>query len=99
MEMDAAIVHALQHSGRSIAFNVMVFALGFLSLLASEFTPIIHLGALVALALSISGFMSLFLISLLAPVLIRGRFAQARPRDAHGEAPQQAMLLPGDVAG
>ncbi len=67
LNLDDALVHALQHSGRSIVFNVLIFSLGFLSLIASEFTPIIYLGGLVALALSISGFMSLFLLSLLAP--------------------------------
>jgi predicted RND superfamily exporter protein len=78
MDLDAALLYAIRHSGSSIMFNVLVFSLGFLSLLASEFTPIIHLGALVALALSISGFMSLFLISLLAPVfLCRGESTRA----------------------
>lgn len=73
LELDDALVHALQHSGRSIVFNVLIFSLGFLSLLASEFTPIIYLGGLVALALSVSGFMSLFLISLLAPVFFQAQ--------------------------
>ncbi len=67
LNLNDALVHALQHSGRSIVFNVLIFSLGFLSLIASEFTPIIYLGGLVALALSIRGFMSLFLLSLLAP--------------------------------
>lgn len=65
--MDQALIYAILHSGRSIAFNVAVFSLGFLTLLFSEFTPIAYLGGLVALALVISGFMSLFLISMLAP--------------------------------
>lgn len=65
--MDDALIYAILHSGRSIAFNVAVFSLGFLTLLFSEFMPIAYLGGLVALALAISGFMSLFLISMLAP--------------------------------
>ena len=65
--MDNALIYAILHSGRSIAFNVAVFSLGFLTLLFSEFMPIAYLGGLVALALAISGFMSLFLISMLAP--------------------------------
>jgi hypothetical protein len=69
---DTALLRAVRHSGRSIVFNVLVFSLGFLSLLASDFTPIVHLGALVALALVISGFMSLFLLSVLAPWFIHG---------------------------
>ncbi|RTL27647.1 MAG: transporter [Rhodocyclaceae bacterium] len=72
MELDAALLHAIRHSGRSIIFNVLVFSLGFLTLLLSEFTTIVHLGALVALALSISGCLSLFLITLLAPAFLRG---------------------------
>lgn len=71
MDLDTALLHAIRHSGRSIIFNVLVFSLGFLTLLLSEFTPIVHLGALVALALSISGCLSLFLITLLAPVFLR----------------------------
>lgn len=66
-KMDDALIYAILHSGRSIAFNVAVFSLGFLTLLFSEFMPIAYLGGLVALALAISGFMSLFLISMLAP--------------------------------
>lgn len=69
-ELDAAVLYAVRHSGKSIVFNVVLFSLGFLALIASEFTPIVHLGLLVALALTISGFMSLFLIALLAPVFL-----------------------------
>lgn len=65
--LDLAILDGIRHSGESIAFNVLLFSLGFLALLGSEFTPIFHLGVLVALALLLSGFFSLFLIALLAP--------------------------------
>ena len=71
MALDAALRHALRHAGRSIAFNVAVFSAGFLVLLLSDYQPIAYLGGLVALALLISGAMSLFLISLLAPVGVR----------------------------
>lgn len=71
LSLDNALLHAVRHSGQSIVFNVLVFSLGFLTLLLSEFTPIVHLGALVAMALSLSGAMSLFLITLLAPVFLR----------------------------
>jgi predicted RND superfamily exporter protein len=77
-ELDAALLRAVRHSGRSIVFNVLVFSLGFLSLLASDFTPIVHLGALVALALVISGFMSLFLLSVLAPWFIHGEAREVK---------------------
>lgn len=76
--IDDALRHAVRHSGESIAFNVAVFSCGFLVLLFSEYRPILYLGGLVALALLISGFMSLFLISLLAPWFV----ARPRPQDA-----------------
>ena len=69
--LDNSLLYAIRHSGMSIAFNVAVFSLGFLTLLFSEFKPIAYLGGLVALALFISGFMSLFLISMLAPVFLK----------------------------
>lgn len=69
--LDNSLLYAIRHSGMSIAFNVAVFSLGFLTLLFSEFKPIAYLGGLVALALFISGFMSLFLISMLAPFFLR----------------------------
>lgn len=68
--LDAAVLEAIRHSGKSIAFNVLLFSLGFLALLGSEFTPIFHLGVLVPLALFLSGFFSLFLIALLTPWFI-----------------------------
>lgn len=67
LALDEAILHAIRFGGQSIAFNVMVFSLGFMSLLLSDFVPIQQLGALVAISLTVSGVMSLFLISLLAP--------------------------------
>lgn len=77
--LDGAVLDALRHSGKSIAFNVLLFSFGFLALLASQFTPIFHLGILVTLALSLSGFFSLFLISLLAPWFVPA----ARPAVSH----------------
>jgi predicted RND superfamily exporter protein len=77
--MDAALIFAILHSGKSIAFNVAVFSLGFLTLLFSEFKPIAYLGGLVALALVISGFMSLFLISMLAPWFMKERRQASDP--------------------
>ncbi len=71
--LEGALLHAIRHSGMSIAFNVAVFSLGFLTLLLSEFKPIVWLGGLVALALFISGIMSLFLISMLAPNFLKPR--------------------------
>ncbi len=69
--IDDALCFAIRNSGKSIAFNVAVFSCGFLVLLFSEYKPIFYLGGLVAMALLISGFMSLFMISLLAPVFLK----------------------------
>ncbi len=68
--LDDAILHAIRFGGQSIAFNVLVFSLGFITLLLSDFIPIRQLGGLVAVALLVSGVMSIFLISLLAPWLL-----------------------------
>jgi predicted RND superfamily exporter protein len=69
--IDESLLYAIRHSGSSIVFNVALFSLGFLTLLFSQFKPIAYLGGLVALALTISGFMSIFLISMLAPWFMR----------------------------
>lgn len=69
--IDESLLYAIRHSGASIVFNVALFSLGFLTLLFSQFKPIAYLGGLVALALTISGFMSIFLISMLAPWFMR----------------------------
>jgi uncharacterized protein len=68
--IDESLIYAIRHSGASIVFNVILFSLGFLALLFSQFKPIAYLGGLVALALAISGFMSIFLIAMLAPWFI-----------------------------
>jgi uncharacterized protein len=69
--IDESLLYAIRHSGSSIVFNVALFSLGFLTLLFSQFKPIAYLGGLVALALTISGFMSIFLIAMLAPWFMR----------------------------
>ncbi len=65
--IDPAVLKAVRYVGRSIAVNVIVFSVGFLALLFSDYKPIADLGALVALALFISGVMTLLVIPLLAP--------------------------------
>lgn len=69
--IDESLLYAIRHSGASIVFNVALFSLGFVALLFSQFKPIAYLGGLVALALTISGFMSIFLIAMLAPWFTR----------------------------
>lgn len=70
LSIDEALIQALAQSGRSIIANVFVFSIGFIALLFSEFKPIVDLGTLVGLSLFISGIMSLYVITLLAPWLI-----------------------------
>ncbi|AJR06545.1 transporter [Photobacterium gaetbulicola] len=70
LSIDDALLQALSQSGRSIIANVFVFSIGFIALLFSEFKPIVDLGTLVGLSLFISGIMSIYVITLLAPWLI-----------------------------
>ncbi len=70
LKVDEALIVALNHSGRSIIANIFVFSIGFVALLFSEFRPIVDLGLLVGLSLMLSGIMSLFVITLLAPWFI-----------------------------
>ena len=70
LSLDQALEAAITHSGRSIIANVIVFSVGFIALLFSEFRPIVDLGTLIGLSLFISGIMSIFIITLLAPWLI-----------------------------
>lgn len=69
-DVDEALMKSIAHSGKSIFINVIVFSFGFVALLFSVFKPVVHLGSLVSLSLLISGFLSLFLITLLAPIFI-----------------------------
>ncbi len=73
LKLDDALMSALTKSGRSIVANVFVFSIGFIALLFSSFKPIVDLGTLVGFSLFISGVMSLFVITLLAPWLIPNR--------------------------
>jgi predicted RND superfamily exporter protein len=70
LSLDGSIEQAIAHSGRSIIVNVIVFSVGFVALLFSEFRPIVDLGRLVGFSLLISGVMSIFVITLLAPWFI-----------------------------
>ena len=70
LSVDQALEQSIIYSGRSIIINVLVFSLGFIALLFSEFQPIVDLGLLVGLSLLISGVMSILIITLLAPRLI-----------------------------
>jgi predicted RND superfamily exporter protein len=70
LSLDHALKLAIAHSGRSIIVNVIVFSVGFVALLFSEFRPIVDLGRLVGFSLLISGVMSIFIITLLAPWFI-----------------------------
>ncbi len=67
VEVDDAILQAMHSVGRSTIVNVVIFSVGFLALLFSAYKPIIDLGALVALALLISGVMTVLVVTLIAP--------------------------------
>lgn len=79
--IDAAILSAMHSVGRSTIVNVVIFSVGFLALLFSDYKPIIDLGMLVALALLISGIMTILVITLVAPWF----FAAVRPLNAPNE--------------
>jgi len=67
MHIDAAILEAMHSVGRSTVINVVIFSVGFLALLFSDYKPIIDLGGLVALALFISGVMTILVVTLISP--------------------------------
>ncbi|MET1077020.1 MAG: MMPL family transporter [Pseudomonas sp.] len=67
LHIDAAILQAMHSVGRSTVVNVVIFSVGFLALLFSNFKPIIDLGALVALALFTSGVMTILVVTLISP--------------------------------
>lgn len=67
VEVDEAILRAMHSVGRSTIVNVVIFSVGFLALLFSAYKPIIDLGALVALALLISGVMTVLVVTLISP--------------------------------
>lgn len=67
VDVDTAILRAMHSVGRSTVVNVVIFSVGFLALLFSDFKPVVDLGALVALALFISGVMTILVITLIAP--------------------------------
>jgi predicted RND superfamily exporter protein len=73
LSLNKSLEEAVIHSGRSIIINIIVFSIGFIALLFSEFKPIVDLGTLVGLSLFVSGIMSIFIITLLAPWLMKSQ--------------------------
>lgn len=67
VDIDSAILRSMHSVGRSTVVNVVIFSVGFLALLFSDFKPVVDLGALVALALLVSGVMTILVITLTAP--------------------------------
>lgn len=86
IEIDEAILAAMQGVGRSTVVNVVIFSMGFVALLFSAYKPVIDLGVLVILALSSSGFMTILLVTLISPWF----FASIVPQPAvqEGEQPR-----------
>ncbi len=89
IEIDAAILQAMHSVGRSTVINVVIFSVGFMALLFSDFKPIVDLGALVAMALFSSGVMTIVLVTLVSPWF----FAAITP--VH--APVQALRTEGEA--
>lgn len=93
MDVDPAILQAMHSVGRSTVVNVVIFSVGFLALLFSDFKPIVDLGALVALALFTSGVMTVLVVALISPwffgaiVAERDRRVAAAPASLDGLAP------------
>jgi len=84
IEIDAAILTAMQGVGRSTVVNVVIFSMGFVALLFSAYKPVIDLGVLVILALSSSGVMTILLVTLISPWF----FASIVPKPAVQEGEQ-----------
>ncbi|MFT6388285.1 MAG: putative RND superfamily exporter protein [Cellvibrionaceae bacterium] len=76
LSLTQSLEDAVIYSGRSIIINIIVFSMGFIALLFSEFKPIVDLGTLVGLSLFVSGVMSIFMITLLAPWLIKSPISE-----------------------
>jgi len=92
IEIDEAILAAMQGVGRSTVVNVVIFSMGFVALLFSAYKPVIDLGVLVILALSSSGFMTILLVTLISPWF----FASIVPQPAVQEgAPLGGGAVPG----
>ena len=73
LSLNKSLEEAVIYSGRSIIINIIVFSIGFIALLFSEFKPIVDLGTLVGLSLFVSGIMSIFIITLLSPWLMKSQ--------------------------
>lgn len=67
LDIPQAVEMAILISGRAILANILVFTVGFVALLFSDFKPLVDLGMLVGLSLFVSGMMSLFVVTLYAP--------------------------------
>lgn len=83
LSLNQSLEEAVIHSGRSITVNVIVFSVGFVALLFSEFQPIVDLGRLVGFSLLISGVMSIFIITLMAPWLMPNVLDKPKLADNH----------------
>nr|WP_319527319.1 MMPL family transporter [Pseudomonas laurentiana] len=91
MDIDDAILEAMQSVGRSTLVNVVIFSVGFMALFFSDYKPIVDLGVLVALALFSSGVTTLLLVTLISPWF----FAAIKPQEAR----ESTVAHPQGVAG
>jgi len=81
LPIDEALEAAIRVSGRAIIANVLVFSIGFIALLFSDFKPLVDLGTLVGFSLFISGIMTLFTVTLFAPWFFAKEIKQVSDAD------------------
>lgn len=68
-EVSAAMHYAIMTAGNAITINIIIFFVGFTPLLLSSFKPIFDVGLLVGFSLFLSGILTIFSLSLFAPVI------------------------------
>lgn len=93
MAVDNALEAAIEVSGRAIVANILVFSIGFVALLFSDFKPLVDLGTLIGLSLLISGVMTLFIVTLFAPWFF-AKHTMHTVDNTHGMGRDMKLLSP-----
>lgn len=68
-EISDAMHYAIMTAGNAITINIIIFFVGFTPLLLSSFKPVFDIGLLVGFSLFLSGILTIFSLSLFAPVI------------------------------
>ena len=66
-----AMHYAIMTAGNAITINIIIFFVGFTPLLLSSFKPIFDVGLLVGFSLFLSGILTIFSLSLFAPIIFK----------------------------